>query len=403
MILKEKERVVINFLIIIQVIMKKIGILTLYKNNKNYGGILQAYALQKFIHRIINDGEECIQISYIISPTPIKEKLRHSLEYRSFGENIKLGLKLLKKYFLKKKHITENQPIQRAFEDFEDSIPHTPKTYTYETIYECAHQFTHLITGSDQVWNGGIDLETFCLKFADDKVKRIAYAASSASTKFGKWQDLIFKENLGKFTAISVRERSVVPYFERMSGRKIAVVLDPVFLLSVQEWHHVSKKPDITFPYIFCYFLGENKTQCERAKRIAKVNNCKLVTIPNMNGFKESDINFGDIQIENVGPREFLGLIENARGVITDSFHATAFSIIFNKAFWALPRFQNKKGENNNHRVMDILDQFSLSEYYSNFNDMLPQIRFDEANMILKARVEESCIFLKDALGEKRC
>ena len=382
--------------------MKKIGILTLYKNNKNYGGILQAYALQKFIQSIINDGEECVQISYIISPTPIKEKLKHSLEYRSFWENIKLVLKLLKKCSFKKEYINENQSFQRAFEDFEDGIPHTKKTYTYQTIYECAHQFTHLITGSDQVWNGGIDLETFCLKFADDKVKRIAYAASSASTKFGEWQDLIFKENLGKFTAISVRERSVVPYFERMSNRKIAVVLDPVFLLSAQEWHDVSKKLDITFPYIFCYFLGENKEQRERAIRIAKVNNCKLVTI-SMNGFKEPDIDFGDIQIENVGPREFLGLIENAKGVITDSFHATAFSIIFNKAFWALPRFKNRKDQNNNHRVVDILDQFSLSEYYSNSNDMLPQIKFDEANIILKARVEESCIFLKDALEGKKC
>lgn len=403
MTLKERERVVNNFLIIIQAIMKKIGILTLYKNNKNYGGMLQAYALQKFIQSIISDVEECVQISYIISPTPIKDKLRHSLEYRSLWENIKLGLKLLEKYFDKKKCITENQFFQRAFETFEDCIPHTPKTYTYQTINECACQFTHLITGSDQVWNGGIDLETFCLKFADDKVKRIAYAASSASTKFGKWQDLIFKENLGKFTAISVRERSVVPYFERMSDRKISVVLDPVFLLSAQEWHSVSKKLDITFPYIFCYFLGENKEQRERAIRIAKINDCKLVTIPNMNGFKNSDINFGDIQIENAGPREFLGLIENAKGVITDSFHATAFSIIFNKAFWALPRFQNRKGQNNNHRVVDILDQFSLSEYYSNSNDMLPQIRFDEANIILKARVEESCSFLKGALEGKKC
>ncbi|MDO5021142.1 MAG: polysaccharide pyruvyl transferase family protein [Lachnospiraceae bacterium] len=383
--------------------MKRIGILTLYKNNKNYGGILQAYALQRFIQSIINDGEECVQISYKISPTPIKEKLRHSLEYRSFGENIKLVLKLLNKYFFRRKHITENQSFQKTFEDFEDRIPHTLKTFTYQTINECACQFTHLITGSDQVWNGGIDLETFCLKFADDKVKRIAYAASSASTKFCKWHDLIFKENLGKFTAISVRERSVVPYFERMSDRKIAVVLDPVFLLSAQEWHNISEKPNISFPYVFCYFLGENKEQRERAKRIAKVNNCKIVTIPQVNGYNKLDVNFGDIQVERVGPREFLGLIENAKGVITDSFHATAFSIIFNKAFWALPRFQNKKGENNNHRVMDILDQFSLSEYYSNSNDILPQIRFDEANMILKARVEESCIFLKDALEGKKC
>lgn len=127
-----------------------------------------------------------------------------------------------------------------------------------------------------------------------------------------------------------------------MSGKKVSVVLDPVFLLSAADWHEIVQEPHIKTPYIFCYLLGSNKEQHERAIKIAKENSCKLVTIPYLNGYNQLDDNFGDIQISAASPQEFLGLIENAAGVVTDSFHATAFSVIFNRPFWALSRFKNQ-------------------------------------------------------------
>lgn len=184
--------------------------MTLYKNNINYGGMLQSYALQRAVQKLVGENEECVQISYIISPTPIKEKLKHSLQYRSFGENASMVYNRLKAIFNKRKTTWDSTARINAFGQFEEIIPHTEKIYTYKTIDECAEDFTHLITGSDQVWNGGIDLDAFCLGFAKKDTKKISYAASSASTKFGKWQDEIFKKNLPGFTAISVREKSVV-------------------------------------------------------------------------------------------------------------------------------------------------------------------------------------------------
>lgn len=210
--------------------MKKIGIMTLYKNNINYGGMLQSYALQRAVQKLVGESGECVQISYTISPTPIKEKLKHSLQYRSFAENAKMVCNRLKAFFNKRKKTLDSTARINAFRQFEAIIPHTEKIYRYNTVEDCAEMFTHLITGSDQVWNGGIDLDAFCLGFAKRDTKRISYAASSASTKFGKWQDEIFKKNLPEFTAISVREKSVIPYFEQMSGKKVSVVLDPVFL-----------------------------------------------------------------------------------------------------------------------------------------------------------------------------
>lgn len=383
--------------------MKKIGIMTLYKNNINYGGMLQSYALQRAVQKLVGESGECVQISYTISPTPIKEKLKHSLQYRSFRENASMVYNRLKAIFNKRKTTWDSTARINAFGQFEEIIPHTEKIYTYKTIDECAEEFTHLITGSDQVWNGGIDLDAFCLGFAKRDTKRISYAASSASTKFGKWQDEIFKKNLPEFTAISVREKSVIPYFEQMSGKKVSAVLDPVFLLSAADWHEIAQEPHIRTPYIFCYLLGANKEQHERAVKIAKENSCKLVTIPYLNGYNQLDDNFGDIQISAASPQEFLGLIENATGVVTDSFHATAFSIIFNRPFWAVSRFKNQGKTNNNHRVTDILEQSRLLNCYENSSNKLSTPDYSNANKILKVQADKSYEFLKAALGDIEC
>lgn len=383
--------------------MKKIGIMTFYKNNINYGGMLQSYALQRAVQKLVGESGECVQISYTISPTPIKEKLKHSLQYRSFAENAKMVCNRLKACFNKRKKTLDSTARINAFRQFEAIIPHTEKIYTYNTVEDCAEMFTHLITGSDQVWNGGIDLDAFCLGFAKRDTKRISYAASSASTKFGKWQDEIFKKNLPKFTAISVREKSVIPYFEQMSGKKVSVVLDPVFLLSAADWHEIVQEPHIKTPYIFCYLLGSNKEWHERAIKIAKENSCKLVTIPYLNGYNQLDDNFGDIQISAASPQEFLGLIENAAGVVTDSFHATAFSIIFNRPFWALSRFKNQGKTNNNHRVTDILEQSGLLNCYENSSNKLSTPDYSNANKILKVQADKSYEFLKAALGDIEC
>lgn len=383
--------------------MKKIGIMTLYKNNINYGGMLQSYALQRAVQKLVGESGECIQISYTISPTPIKEKLKHSLQYRSFAENAKMVCNRLKAFFNKRKKTLDSTARINAFRQFEAIIPHTEKIYRYNTVEDCAEMFTHLITGSDQVWNGGIDLDAFCLGFAKRDTKRISYAASSASTKFGKWQDEIFKKNLPEFTAISVREKSVIPYFEQMSGKKVSVVLDPVFLLSAADWHEIVQEPHIKTPYIFCYLLGSNKEQHERAIKIAKENSCKLVTIPYLNGYNQLDDNFGDIQISAASPQEFLGLIENAAGVVTDSFHATAFSVIFNRPFWTLSRFKNQGKTNNNHRVTDILEQSGLLNRYENSSNKLSTPDYSSANKILKVQADKSYEFLKAALGDIEC
>ena len=376
--------------------MKKVGIITLYKNNLNYGGMLQAYALQKTVQNLIGEENECVQISYELSSTPFKDKLIHGLQYRSFLENLSICLSQLKKRGSKEKNSSSEAERKIAFEKFEESIPHTQKIYTYKSIEECKDSFTHLISGSDQVWNGGVDLESFCLGFASPYTKKFSYAASSASTKFGKWQDEIFERNLHSFEAISVREKSVAPYFEVISGK----VLDPVFFLSAPKWENIAVNPLLSSPSVFCYLLGDNEKQLEKARILAIENHCKLVSFPDLCGFDDNDCYSGDIQIHGAGPKEFLGLIKNAECIITDSFHATAFSIIFNKPFLAFPRFKNQKGKSNNHRVVDIMNDFNLSEWYNIEGNVIPRIDYDNANRIMQVNVKKSYDFLRFALED---
>lgn len=380
--------------------MKKVGIMTLYKNNLNYGGMLQAYALQKAVQNLVGAEGECVQISYKLSKTPFKDKLIHGLQYRSLRENIILCINLLKKGPSEKESASSGTERKAAFAAFEASIPHTQHIYTYQTIGECGHSFTHLITGSDQVWNGGVDLDSFCLGFAPSYTKKISYAASSASTRFGKWQDEIFDRNLPSFKAVSVREKSVVPYFEARSGKNVKTVLDPVFLLTKQEWGNIAIKPQVSSPYVFCYLLGKNEAQLKMAKKFARENQCKLITFPFLCDYSENNCCTDNMQIYDAGPREFLGIIQNAQCVITDSFHATAFSIIFSKPFLALPRFKNEKGTNNNHRVIDILSEFGLTEWYDREEHGIPKIDYCRANEIMQLRKKESFDFLRFALGD---
>ena len=378
---------------------KEIGILTLYKDNMNYGGMLQAYALQHCVVKIIGQNGRCVQISYTLSKTPLAEKIKHSLQYRSFKENFFLLFLNIKRIcfnkYKKKKTRESLEKRRKNFLDFEHEIPHTLRCYNYKTISECSENFTHLITGSDQVWNGGIDLTTFCLNFAKNDTIKISYAASSMSTKFGQWQGDIFKKNLHTFTALSVREKSVIPYFEHLSGKEVKQVIDPVFLLSAEEWRNIAILPSINQPYIFCYLLGENLKYYRYAEKLAKMNNCKLVTIPYLHGYNRVDLKFGDMQIWNAGPKEFVGLVEGAKAVITDSFHGTVFSVIFEKTFWVLPRFKNTV---ENHRVTDILSNFDLSDRYMCEDEKLCDLEYVQVQSILKKQREESYHFLENAL-----
>ena len=113
-----------------------------------------------------------------------------------------------------------------------------------------------------------------------------------------------------------------------------------------------------------CYFLGNDSTERKIAKEYAKCKNLKLKVMPFLNGeISEDDLDYGDERIINASPSEFVQLIQNAEIVFTDSFHATAFSLLFERQFYVFERsFQSSMGS----RIESLTELFSVQDHYCN-------------------------------------
>ena len=192
-------------------------------------------------------------------------------------------------------------------------------------------EFDFFVVGSDQVWNYSFATDRFddyFLKFTSPK-KRIAFSASIGVEKLdSKWEN-VFCENLKKFNRISVREESARNIIEKLVFKEVQVFIDPVMLLSVDEWNKVSIKPKVRMdcPYILTYFLGDQAIKGSKIEIWAKENNYSIYNLLDKNSI-----------LYATGPGEFLSLIANANLVCTDSFHCTAFSIIYSIPFITFDR-----------------------------------------------------------------
>lgn len=194
----------------------------------------------------------------------------------------------------------------------------------------------------------------FYLAFGSEKIKRISYAASIGINYVDKNSLPNIKLWLKSFSAISVRELSAVALLNNLGYYSIQVV-DPVFLITANQWKSFfinQKKYDKYKNYILVYDLHcDYPDLADFAKYYASEYKCKIVSINNYRRCPYADIN-----ISRLGPFGFLSLIYNAKHVISNSFHATAFSILFHKPFSVFYH------HNNISRLQDLLKQLDLLE-----------------------------------------
>ena len=215
----------------------------------------------------------------------------------------------------------------------------------------------------------------------------------------------IMREGLSKLDAISVRERRSVPVLKQVTDREISVVADPVLLLTKMEWTQFANAKNINGKYILCYLLGDSIMQRIAVKKLARKLQLPIVTFPHILGnvVRKSDLFFGDIRDYTSGPREFLGLIKNAEFVITDSFHACVFSMIFRTPFAVFERDKANRKGNMNSRIYDFLEEYHLErqlvteETLAGMNE-IPKVDFSYAHQHWKRRREESLEYLRNAL-----
>lgn len=336
--------------------MKKIGVLTLYYNNFNMGGLLQAYALQKILELTGFDTE---QISFDFTwhygnGGKVKKLLK---EFRNF-----LGITS------EKKVDNDFQIRMQKFQEFMETIPHSKRIY-YATS-EFAKKYDAVVVGSDQVWAEWLPkgaLKVFLLSSPKMNGKRYSYAVSLGMDVLSANMQRLFAVSLSTFENISVRESSNKAVLQKkLPNKNISNNLDPTLLLGESEWYKLAKKPQYKKPYLFCYFLGKNKSYRDAATRLAKEMKLHIVSIPYAKDHKKEgfDDSFGDYIDYSCGPMEFIGWISSAEAVLTDSFHATVFSCQFRKRFLALSRKNELGITSMNKRITDFLDLFELSDHY---------------------------------------
>lgn len=314
----------------------RVGIVTMYYKSCNYGGLLQAYALCHFLNE---NGYDAKQICYDFYG---KERNLLQTKHNDVRKYLRIIRRIIKKRLItadNRKHGVSNLESARreTCKAFRDGIPHTFQVYNDSDIAETQDLFDCFITGSDQVWNPIGYRPVFFLKFVSDKrKKKISFAASTSNNNLTDDVKSIYHDNLKDFDLISVREKSDATVLQEIMDLPVHWVLDPVFLLDKEQWMMQCSNPfDANYrPYLFCYFLGDDLREREMAAQYGKKHGLTLVTIPYLQmNYRECDEFFGDIQLYDVDPTGFLGLIQGADCVFTDSFHATAFSIIFNKQF----------------------------------------------------------------------
>lgn len=311
---------------------KKVGILTFHRAD-NYGAVLQCYALQEIIKslghnvEIINYKQPYIEKLY--NPTSTKEIYRVLKKPRwYYGFFFKILPARYKRYIKYKLFRRQYITTGKAFKDSK----HIPR---YDTI----------VIGSDQVWGlhctNGID-EIFFGEFQHNESKVIGYGISGNIQSLKEIGDERLKRYCKNFSMISFREESFQSYIEENIGIKGNLVLDPTLLLDKNKWDKLASGKTKKKDYILTYILQEGKNFSildESLHHFAKRENCELINI-----FDVAD-----------SPAEFLSWIRDAKYIITTSFHATVFSIIFERQFYAL-----KTNNGHDARYINLLNKLNL-------------------------------------------
>lgn len=379
----------------------KIGILT-QPLHRNYGGLLQAWALQQVLIAM-NCTPELIFRNYDAPPLTLRRLLWNCI---SFGKRI------LKRLILRK-YVCINNPFHRRYsglprfadKKFVDKI-HKSKELFLDTELRGfieKSDYEGFIVGSDQVWREGYSprIETYFLDFLknSDKRKKIAYAAS-----FGKKVDYISYDRMSecrnllkRFDAVSVREISGVDIVKSDFGREDVVhVLDPTLLIDSKMYIKLINTKDRFHRQMISYILDEND---EKLRVIEEISSFRRLRVEKFSTGENQD---SDEDKRMLTISQWIASFSDSKFVFTDSFHGMVFSIIFNKDFVVyankergIDRFTSLLGDLN---LMNRMI-YSWEDFESRIDEVMKPIDYISVNDKLDKLRNKSIDWLKNALN----
>lgn len=339
----------------------KIGILTFWWSNDNYGQLLQCYALQKYLRDAGHDA-------FLIRYDSRNDFIRTPFILRCFKAlNPVLLFKFLQHKINSKKLLEESKLNDRHFDDFRlNYIVQSENVYTsYNQLKENPPEADVYIVGSDQVWNYSLFktvnncknlIHAYFLDFESTQTKCISHAASWSCSDLRS--DVIEEISplLKKFDYVSVREKSVINLCRKCGYDTAEFRCDPTLLLTAENYRSLYKENDGTSkrknPYLFLYMLNNTcDFDIQKVYEFAERKNLEVVYVTGNGKIDRYEKTFATIP-------QWLSLIDNAEYVVTNSFHCCVFSLLFEKKFGVVPLAKTLAGMNS--RIETLSEIFGI-------------------------------------------
>ena len=316
----------------------KIAVISSYAyivSNVNYGALLQYYALQEYLKE---RGHHPYWIRYVI-----RLSLKQSLK------------KIVKSVIYCRAEHKKKMQLQSFLDFAARYLALSDKTYVGEAaINSDPPAADYYITGSDQVWAG--TLPANFLTFVGDDTRKIAYAVSFGRDELQEEHANTIRPWIGKFDKISVREKSGIDICYNLCRKSAVHVPDPTLLIDKEKY------PAADFglaDYIFCYFINLNIGNSVRLDDLISyaqsVN--KEFFISAATG---SEKHIPSDYLVYPSPEEWLGYYKHAGAIVTNTFHGTLFSIIFERPFLCI--LQNGDSSRQNCRILSLLSSLGLQD-----------------------------------------
>lgn len=360
----------------------KIGILT-RRYGHNMGSTLQAYAMSELVRSLGHDAEI---IDYDESSAHLTWKIRPLVEHLQWHLHLYKGA-------TNKEYLAHRMAQEKCFADFERRyLPlSSERAASARVLRRMSSRYDKIVVGSDQIWSPFLFDPNYFGAFLEEneRAKLVPYAPSVGTSDAG-----VFSEQeislLRSLAHLSCREEAGAAIISEFTGREVPTVLDPTLMLPAEAWQSVSSNhivPALPEKYVLTYFLGKDIPH-DAISSIAADCKAKVVNVAMFN--KPNGV-IADVHARQVGPGEFLALVGGASHALTDSFHATIFSHIFNRPFTVFERFKASERQNQNSRIHTLLSVLGKQSclYGSNVCD---------ADSTFELQKQRSLDYLKAAL-----
>lgn len=386
----------------------KIGIITTFNAN-NYGAELQAFATQWKFRAMGYDAELINYLFYknrkhkythVSKPWRhfcLKDRIKHYILYRIIIPVLDVFGNALN---------TNMRTRTKNFREFHKTNTKLSKTYySQKELYDAVMDYDVYCVGSDQVWNPNtaVSIEPHFLTFAPKDKLKFSYASSFGVSELENKIKEKYKKGLANLDFISCREKQGVELVRKLTGKEATHVLDPTLLLNGDEWRIVARY-NMCPPkekYILLYNIVELDAIYQFAKRISKETGYPIIKLCKRGLFlKQYD---GVTNIPMAGPADFLGLIDNAYMLLTNSFHGFVFAINLNTPVWAVIDEKVK----NNSRLESIISLLDLNNRLLTTKTNMHSIKYDEyldyghAQNILELEKQKSTDYIENVLNSQ--